>query len=992
MREMTAAYAAARELNGVVYKCEPVVDLGAVVAVRGGSKASFPLPSARPIGESGESRGLGLRSNITSPACRSIQYDSELKGYWLEITAKYKDEQVISSFVLLSESKDGAEAIILTLSPSQRAMLDVYRTALKQPNQVVQLESSVALNDQIQPNGTTQNGFAIPGGRSLGQEGTARGLGLGKDITSPACRSIQYDSELKGYWLKLTAKDINEQVVSSFVLVSEDKDGAEAIVLTLSPSQRAMLDVYRTALKQPNQVVQLESSVALDDQISLNGVTQRAFALPGGRSLGREGAGRGLGLVEDITSPACCSIQYDSELKGYWLELTAKDKSQQVVSSFVLVSVDKNGAEAIVLTLSSSQRAMLDAYRIALKQPNQVVQLESAVALDDQIRARGVTQNCFALPGGRSLRQEGLHRGLGLGRNITSPSCRSIQYAPSLKGYWLGLQAIDQNGRRVESYVLLDEKAGGAEAIQLTLTPDQKAIFDAYQFARASDSATTLNIELRSSIGAVNLAKASWLKPSCETIGQGKSISLSKTRPLTSFTATQIHHLGNDRFVIWTTAKYADGGIQHVRLLSSNDGLTVIGQSENDSAQICKGFALDRYAAHLAAVAKLPSAVANPSFKGSALTGENYVPNMKALETVIHAKWGKQPREVLDFILSYGRMMRWHGLPVGCMLLADDTHHEALLAATTAAAEELKFNLGISTVAQWAGAVMKEMPNIKGELDKLQVMADLGMEVELKSQSYSPTLQNMATGPTTPGVDWQTRVETLTTQDGYDVLTETLDKHLTVHSPSWEEPYHMQLAKCCSYLLENKGDLTLAQHDAVKSKVLSLYPELADYPDAWRTLDSEAARNMPRNQDLTLTKFDLVATLEALKAPRISTPPQSDDTPERGTGHVIEIPALRDFIHRSNSVTETTLSAFLSEAAELKVSHPENTTIIANAALYAACKVLANEEKYWRASPKLAEFKNGAGLARKDIPMLQNDLAKFRSMSHLLNRIDDLFA
>ena len=990
MREMTAAYVAARKRNGVVYKCAPEVDLRTGIGTIGCTQSSFPLPGARPIGIGGTGRGLGLVQDITSPACRNVQYDSKLKGYWLELIAKDKNKQVVSSFVLVSEDKEGAEAIVMTLSPSQRAMLDAYRTALKQPNQVVQLESSVALDDQISPRGRTQNCFPLPGGRSLEREGGARGLGLGVNITSPACRSIQYDSELKGYWLEITAKDKNNQVVSSFVLVSEDKDGAEAIILTLSPSQRAMFDVYRTSLKQPNQVVQLESAVALDDQISPSGVTHCCFAIPGGGSLGQEGMSRGLALGGDITSPACSSIQYDSELKGYWLELSAKDKNEQVISSFVLVSEDKDGAEAIVLTLSSSQRAMLDAYRTALKQPNQVVQLKGAVALDDQINPRGTTQVVFALPGGHSLGKEGVNRGLGLCKNISSPSCRSIQYDSTLKGYWLGLQAIDQNGERVETYVLVDEKAGGAEAIKLTLTPDQKAIFDAYQIAKASDIAFTLNIELRSSIGADNYAKRSWLKPSCETIGQQKYISLSTTCPLASFTATQIHHLGSDRFVIWATAKYADGGVQHVRLLSSNDGLEVIGQSENGSAQICKGHALDRYVAHLAAIAKLPSAVANPSFKGSALTGENYLPNMKALETVIHAKWGKQPREVFDYILSYGRMMRWHGLPVGCMLLADDTHHEALLAATTAAAEELKFNLGISTVAQWAGAVMKEMPNIKGELDKLQVMADLGMEVELKSQSYSPTLQNMATGPTTPGVDWKTRVEALTTQEGYDVLTETLDKHLTVHSLSWEEPYHIQLAKCCSYLLENKGELTLEQHDAIKSKILSLYPELADYPDAWRTLDSEAARNMPRNQDLALTKFDLVATLEALKAPTLSTPPQPADTPERGTGHVIEIPALRDFIHRSNSVTEKTLSAFLSEAAELKANHPENTTLLANTALYAVCKVLANDERYWKVSPKLAEFKDGTRLTLEELPTLRSELSEFRSALACLKSVEDL--
>jgi hypothetical protein len=282
------------------------------------------------------------------------------------------------------------------------------------------------------------------------------------------------------------------------------------------------------------------------------------------------------------------------------------------------------------------------------------------------------------------------------------------------------------------------------------------------------------------------------------------------------------------------------------------------------------------------------------------------------------------------------------------------------------------------------------MPNIKGELDKLQVMADLGMEDELKSQSYFPTLQNMATGPTTPGVDWQTRIEAFTTQDGYDVLIETRDKHLAVHSPYWEEQYHIQLAKCCSYLLENQGELTSQQHDTIKSKALALYPELATYPGAWRALDSEAARTMPRNQSLQLTKFDLAATLETLKAPRTSTPPQPDDKPEPGTGHVIEIPELKDFIHRSNSVTKKTLSTFFSAAATLKSTYPENTAVLADTALYAVCKVLANEEKYWQASPKLAEFKNGTRLNLEDLPTLRSELSEFKSAVAWLKSVTDL--
>ena len=162
------------------------------------------------------------------------------------------------------------------------------------------------------------------------------------------------------------------------------------------------------------------------------------------------------------------------------------------------------------------------------------------------------------------------------------------------------------------------------------------------------------------------------------------------------------------------------------------------------------------------------------------------------------------------------------------------------------------------------------------------------------------------------------------------------------------------------------------------------------YPDAWRVLDSEAVRTMPKNQTLELVPFDLCATLKALKAPRFTTTQSLDDKPLTGAGKVIEISELRDVINRKSSIKENDISLYLAEAGKLKTTHPEATIDIADSCLYAICHVLAGDEKYWRGSPKLTEFKNGTILTLADIPTLKRELESFKAVCSMLQTVEEL--
>ena len=868
-------------------------------------------------------------------------------------------------------------------------MTAAYAAARELNGKLYKCAPPVGLGAFIRSTGATQSSFPLPGGHSLDSKNI--GLGLPTPCTSTTCHSLQYDSEFKGYWLELRAFDKSNKEVTSFVLVSENGEGPDAIKLKLTRSQREMFEGYRKAKNQPDSTVKFENEINLGEQFKTSGSTQNCFALPGGRSLGLQ---MGLGLPFPCASPSCHGMQYDSELKGYWLELRAFDKSNKEVTSFVLVSENENGYDAIKLKLTRSQREMFEGYRKAKNQLNRLLKFENGIYLADQIQTAGSTLGSFALPGGLSLNKSGV--GLGLPKYCDSPTCQSMLYESELKGYWLELRAKNKGAVEVRSFVLVDESADGPGAINLALSPVQKLLFDGYQAARLVPSSVNYICELRALVGARNQIKIAWLMPGGDTLYtllQQKSIGLHPTRPLSSFTTTQFHHLGDDRFIIWATAKYEDGSTQRVRLLSSNDGLEVIGSAETHSAQILKGFALDRYAAHLAALARLPDAVANPRFTGSALTGENYIPNMRALDTILHAKWGGQPERVFnDFVLPYGRMLLWHGLPVGCFLLADDTHHEALVTATIKASAKLKFRMGINTLAHWASTVCAASPNVVAELNKLQVLADLGMEDALKAQSYTPTLESHSQGPQVESTDWRTRIDSLLTQDRFEELLTTLHKHAEVHFPYWEESYHIELAKCCSYLLGNMQELTPDQQQQTRSAVDALYPELKDYPDAWRVLDSDAARTMPENQTLELVSFDLRATLEALKAPRSTATQTPDDKPAPGTGRVIEIPELRDFFNRGSAVIVSTLNQYISEAETLKTTHPDATQILGDACLSAFCRIAGAQETLWRKSPTLLDLKsNDTPPEQIHLKLLQEELGSTKSLPKTLQRIQNIY-
>ncbi len=857
-KALTAGYAAARKLDGGVFKIDPPVDMRAGIAREGKSQSSLHLPTGIIIGDQ---TSLGLPSTCMEPKLHSIQYDPVGKGYWLEISAKDKDGATQTSFVLLSEDKEGADAVLLKLSPANKALYDGYRKAHDSPGIVLQLEKPVTATEIIQANGTAQHTLLLPALKGIGAQA---GLGLPYQSTEPKLHSIQYDSVAKGYWLEISAKDRLGATQTCFVLLSEDKEGLDAVLLKLSPANKALYDGYRKAHSSPNIAVPFKKPADASEVIRENGVSQMTLLLPALKGIG---VNTGLGLPCPSTEPKLYSVQHDPKHKGYWIQLGAKNIEGEIKFSYVLLSEDptKEGMEAVLLVFNPEQRQVWELYRN-----------EPKAALPAEIRAIIGTRNC-------------------LNRSFPLPNGNSLRYK--------------------------------------------------------------------------------------------KSMSLKKDQPLSSFTITQTKDLGGDRFLFFATAKYENGTIQHVRLLISNSGVEVINQSERESAQICKGFALDRFVAHIAAVGKVPDAKTSPAYCGSALTGQVCVPNMQALSTIIHSKWAKDPVEVFrDYILPYGRMMRLHNLPVGCFLIADDTHQEALRDALTAATHELKFNAGITTVHQWAETVSRTSVQVAEELNVLQALADAGLEEDLSSRHYSPTLAP-ATQVVPLQTNWKERVRSFSEPEAADALFETLEKDLSVHSLYWEEQYHLSLAKHLSLLLEETE--AHPQRREIEERVYRFYPELRDYPGAWRALDSDAAAQMPRSASLTLSRFEIAGTLDALKAPKSSPLP---DEPKAGAGKVIEIPELREFCHRGSAINRDAIDAFIAEAADLKTRHPNNAFLLGDTCLAALCRILGQDQALWQSSPTLSQIKsNEISPTQIHLTPLMLELRSSRWAIQSLNRISKIY-
>ncbi len=240
---------------------------------------------------------------------------------------------------------------------AQQAMGEVYAAARSLNGKTYHCNPPVNLAAVIRTTlGCTQKSFPLPGGFTIGAAGLGKGLGLGKSLSYPTCRRAKYDAILKGYWLELRAKGRHDLEITSFIFVVAGRVGKGAIPLTLSPSQRQMFDGYRSAASKPDEVVKFRRPIALDDQIDrTNGTASDMFAIPTGRSVGREGRGRGLGLCKRPVSPACYSMRYAPRLNGFWLELRAKNKLGLEFSSFVLVQTSKAGKDAIRLTLTQGQ-------------------------------------------------------------------------------------------------------------------------------------------------------------------------------------------------------------------------------------------------------------------------------------------------------------------------------------------------------------------------------------------------------------------------------------------------------------------------------------------------------------------------------------------------------------------------------------------------------------------------------------------------------------
>jgi hypothetical protein len=366
---------------------------------------------------------------------------------------------------------------------------------------------------------------------------------------------------------------------------------------------------------------------------------------------------------------------------------------------------------------------------------------------------------------------------------------------------------------------------------------------------------------------------------------------------------------GNDAVLVSIRALGPDNAPRQVIVLVSKTEL-IASSGPSESADIQKGLALDRYLSHLLAQADI-LAWQDRRYAGSALTRENFEPNVTSGATAIHAKWGGNTHDVLRYLLAYERMRRWcpESIEAVIHLLATEDHAEW----TVPLRRELESTLGVTrqqltlqSLASFANDTLNtSIEEVQREIRLLETLAANGFIEQLRGRAYQRQLGRAArlnvSSVTSPGLDWQSHVAELATADNYEILTAALEQHVSHHSLFWERDYHLTLVRHCSYLLAEclqQSDLSTPQKEQIRNLIIALYPELERYPDAWRLLQDEAGvlEGSAEGQRIpTLTSFDLLGEIGASRplieerAPELSswTPTEAkvylDELLERST-------------------------------------------------------------------------------------------------------------
>ena len=230
------------------------------------------------------------------------------------------------------------------LKPHQKELLEYYRKARESKGFIPFPNPDSVRNDLIGPNGELQSSFLLPNGEPVGKGAC---IGLPPPCKNRKLLGLEYSAKDNGYWLRFTADNDKGETQESWVLVSNDKSGREAIK-SFKPHQKELLEYYLKAKESKGFISFPNPDSVRYDLIGAQGPLQSSFLLPNWETLGDVAP---IGLPNDCKNPQFHGLKYSAEDKGFWIKISGTSKkSGRTRTVEILVSDDPNarGEEAIL--------------------------------------------------------------------------------------------------------------------------------------------------------------------------------------------------------------------------------------------------------------------------------------------------------------------------------------------------------------------------------------------------------------------------------------------------------------------------------------------------------------------------------------------------------------------------------------------------------------------------------------------------------------------
>ena len=335
--ELLEYYRKARESQGFIPFPNPDSVRNDLIRPQGQLQSSFLLPNGKQLGEP---VSIGLSNPCKNRKLLGLEYSAKDNGYWLRFTAE-NEGGTQESWVLVSNDKSGKEAI-KSFKPHQKEMLYLYRIAIESPGFISSPIPDSVRYDLIGAQGALKRSFLLPNVETLGDVGS---IGLPPPCKNRKLLGLEYSTKDNGYWLRFTAEN-NGETQESWVLVSEDKSGEEAIK-SFKPHQKEQLDLYRIAKESKGFIPFPNPDSVRNDLIGTEGHLQISFLLPNGETLVDNVP---TGLPRPCKNQKFQGLKYSAEDKGFWIKISGTSASGRTKTVEILVSDDPNvSGEAAIL-------------------------------------------------------------------------------------------------------------------------------------------------------------------------------------------------------------------------------------------------------------------------------------------------------------------------------------------------------------------------------------------------------------------------------------------------------------------------------------------------------------------------------------------------------------------------------------------------------------------------------------------------------------------